>query len=146
MNKSIDSNDIMKYQNYLKQVFESNYVYKYEGYFKEFEVEMVKFGKSIFGSSEIRYALFHFPLGFFSSPSPINKSTHLEDLRKVSKDKTLLLTKSKIVKESRSLVSTKDWILENKLFRISLLSQDQIDKPISLYFDEEKKVYLLLNR
>jgi hypothetical protein len=141
LSKPFEFNDIMTYQNYQRKVFDTDYVYNYEGFFKEFEIELIKFGQSIFGSTEIRYALFHFPLGFYSSPTPVLKSTHLEDLRKTSKDKTLFIIKSKIKKESKTNFSQKDWILDNKAFRLSVSPNESDAKPIFLYFDEETKVY-----
>jgi hypothetical protein len=146
LSKPIEFNDIMTYQNYQRQVFENDYVYNYEGFFKEFEIELIKFGKSIFGSTETRYALFHFPLGFYSSPTPVLKSIHLEDLRKASKDKTLFLINSKINKEFKTNFSQKDWILDNKAFRLSISPNENNDKPIYLYFDDETKVYEFNNR
>ena len=134
----------MKYQGYLNQVlkFESKKRILFEGNFSQFDVEMIKFGKSIFGKNESRWALINFPSGIFSSLSQISKSIHLDHLRTLCKDKTPQLLYSLMIKQIKADINPKEWYNDSKPFRIFFQSGKN-EKPLLLFFENEEQVIIL---
>ena len=101
---------------------------------------MIKFGKSIFGSNESRWALINYPTGIFSSLSEISKSTNFDSLKTLCKDKTHELLDSRMLKQKKIDFKAKEWYVEKKPFRLFFQSKKNKDKPFQLFFETEWQV------
>ena len=145
-NINILPENIVKYQTFPNLVsnLESNIIF--EGFFSEFDIEMIKFGKGIFGTNQFRWAVINFPFGIFSSKSTYNNSSSLKQIMATCKDKTHIILKSSIIKQKKDKFDNqKEWYLDKKPFRLLFQSKVKIEKPLLLFFEKEDQVHQYIN-